>query len=89
MDDGAQYFTFDRVFGPDSTQSDVFDFVAEPIVRGRCAFYTIEPTDIMVLCYEAYKHIGRFKFFVSLLSYFIVPVVGSPIPTSRRCAYPA
>jgi hypothetical protein len=34
MEEGTTSFTYDRVFGPLSTQVEVFEFVALPIVRG-------------------------------------------------------
>ena len=34
-DNGKQKFTFDRVFGPESQQRTVFDFVAKPLIQGN------------------------------------------------------
>jgi hypothetical protein len=33
-EEGSSEFTFDRVFGHDSTQTEVFDYVAKPIIEG-------------------------------------------------------
>jgi hypothetical protein len=37
-DNGKQKFTFDRVFGPESRQPTVFDFVAKPLIKGNGAY---------------------------------------------------
>jgi hypothetical protein len=34
-DEGSQFFTFDRSFGPEATQADVFEHVARPIIDGQ------------------------------------------------------
>eukprot|EP00850_Spirogloea_muscicola_P013141 SM000088S23682 [mRNA] locus=s88:379:4107:- [translate_table: standard] len=33
--EGSLFFTFDRIFYPDAQQAEIFDYVAEPIVRGH------------------------------------------------------
>ena len=47
-----QTFTFDRCFGPDSSQNEVFDFVAKPLIRGFCLLDSLFVLNLVidVLC---------------------------------------
>ena len=39
LDDGQHAFTFDRVFGPESTQDQVFNYAAVPLIKDVLSGY--------------------------------------------------
>lgn len=48
MEEGTQFFAYDRAFGWDASQQDVFDFVAAPLIKGEAQIRSAGPDQVDV-----------------------------------------